>query len=512
MSTGSPNAWSYTVGGFGPGGGQTLTAQNPTVILNGQGTFSITMVATNGSGNSAPVVHTIQVLPAPNAILNPATQTTCIGGSVTSITVTQGGPGGGGSNTYSWSTGSTASVLSLPSLTSTNVYTCVITGTNGCSATRQATVNIGVPAISVSSTPSNICVGSTSTLIATGSGGGPYTYTWSNASNTRTTTVSNAGVYQVTVTNNAGCTGTQTYSIVASNTVAVNATATPSNLCAGNTATLRATGATSYTWSNGSSSATTTLSPNASGTYTVVASTGTCSGSAAVTIMVSQQPTVVASANPLNLCAGQSTTLTSTGADSFTWAAGVGTGSQVVATPTANQTYTVRGQNIGCPIRTATIAVTVAPAPVIQVSTSGATVCAGNEVALAANGASTYVWANNSATSAIILVNPVSTTIYTVTGTVNNCSSTATITQYVDACTGLSTENVSRVLLFPVPASSVVYATGLDSPAVITDLRGQQQLMVPAEMAEKGIDVSALEPGIYLFISGAFTTRLVIIR
>ncbi|MFL5753125.1 MAG: T9SS type A sorting domain-containing protein [Bacteroidia bacterium] len=60
--------------------------------------------------------------------------------------------------------------------------------------------------------------------------------------------------------------------------------------------------------------------------------------------------------------------------------------------------------------------------------------CAGNPNTLIANGATTYTWSSNagSSTSASVVVAPVSTVTYTVTGTTSGCSDTATKTIFVN--------------------------------------------------------------------------------
>src|SRR5437763_145194 len=63
MSTNSPTSWSYTMTGAAPA---TSTLQNPMITYAAAGTYSITLVATNGSGSSAPAVKTITVLASPN--------------------------------------------------------------------------------------------------------------------------------------------------------------------------------------------------------------------------------------------------------------------------------------------------------------------------------------------------------------------------------------------------------------------------------------------------------------
>jgi hypothetical protein len=482
LSTGTPSAWSYTVGGFGPGGAQVSSAQNPTFALNGQGTFSIILVATNNSGSSAPVVQTVQVLPSPGVNIAPATQTTCIGGGVNSLSITAGGGGPGGNTaglTYSWSTGATTSVLALPSQNATNVFTCVITGTNGCTSTRMATVNVGTPSASVVSNPAAICPGSTSTITATGTGGGPYTYSWSTSAITRTTTATVAGVITVTITNTLGCVATQSISLSTSTVLTVSALTNNTVICVGNGANLVATGGSSYVWSNGATTPNTNVTPSVNTTYSVIGSIGTCSGSAVISISVNVTPTITINANPTNLCGGHTSTLTASGASSYTWLPGGPVVSSNVVTPTANTTYTVRGSNPGCPTRAATIALVVLPSPTLLVVSSTTNSCAGDEIALAASGANSYSWSTGSS-APIVLVSPTVTTSYTVTGTgINNCQTTSVYTKTVNACTGIAVNglNSTALFVFPSPADDQFSIEGLGITSLkVISIQGQMMV------------------------------------
>jgi hypothetical protein len=61
------------------------------------------------------------------------------------------------------------------------------------------------------------------------------------------------------------------------------------------------------------------------------------------------------------------------------------------------------------------------------VTVNSPSVCAGSSVNLAASGAQSYSW-NTSATTSVIVVSPVSTTVYTVTGSNGACSQIKTTT------------------------------------------------------------------------------------
>ena len=506
-STNLPNAWSYTIRpvgiGPGPGAPTVVTVQNPTVVFPNPGTFSISLVATNGAGSSTVYTQTISVLQSPNVNITPANPSSCAGGAPVNITVSTGGGPGGGTLTYSWSTGATTNTVSVsPSVTT--VYTCVITSTTGCSSIRTSTVTIGTPTITVNSVPANICPGSSSTLTATGSGPVPITYTWSTGSNMGTITTSVPGVYTASLTNGQGCVGIQSYTLGTSTTLSLTVGSNPSILCAGNTATLNVSGASTYTWSNNSNSVNPTVNPTSTSTYTVSGAIGTCTGSAVLTLSVNSIPTINIASTANSVCAGTTVTLTASGATTYTWLPSNVNTTSITATPSSNVTYTARGINPGCPARNASITINVLPSPNISVSSSASMACAGDVVALAASGsANSYSWSNGG-NSAIIIITPSVTTTYTVTGlNTNNCSAKAVITQSVTDCTGLSNNGVSGNMLsvFPNPSNGVV---NLISPTNITlsllDLTGRCLIKIhlTADMPSE-INTANLPAGIYYF-------------
>ena len=506
-STNLPNAWSYTIRpvgiGPGPGAPTVVTVQNPTVVFPNPGTFSISLVATNGAGSSTVYTQTITVLQSPNVNITPANPSSCAGGAPVNITVSTGGGPGGGTLTYSWSTGATTNTVSVsPSVTT--VYTCVVTSTTGCSSIRTSTVTIGTPTITVNSVPANICPGSSSTLTATGSGPVPITYTWSTGSNMGTITTSVPGVYTASLTNGQGCVGIQSYTLGTSTTLSLTVASTPSILCAGNTATLNVSGASSYTWSNNSNSVNPTVNPTSTSTYTVSGAIGTCTGSAVLTLSVNSIPTINIASTANSVCAGTTVTLTASGATTYTWLPSNVNTTSITATPSSNVTYTARGINPGCPARNASITINVLPSPNISVSSSASMACVGDVVALAASGsANSYSWSNGSS-SAIIIITASVTTTYTVTGlNTNNCSAKAVITQSVTDCTGLSNNGVSGNMLsvFPNPSNGVV---NLISPTNITlsllDLTGRCLIKIhlTADMPSE-INTANLPAGIYYF-------------
>ncbi|OQX80171.1 MAG: hypothetical protein B6D61_02385, partial [Bacteroidetes bacterium 4484_249] len=115
-------------------------------------------------------------------------------------------------------------------------YYCVLTNVVGSINTNIANVivmNYPTPEISGNT---NICEGESTILDA---GPGYSSYLWQDGSDTQTITVTEEGVYSVTVTNNAGCEGSDEVSVIVSplpETPAITADVT--ELCEGETATI----------------------------------------------------------------------------------------------------------------------------------------------------------------------------------------------------------------------------------------------------------------------------------
>ncbi len=155
----------------------------------------------------------------------------------------------------------------------------------------------------------------------------------------------------------------------------------------------------------------------------------------AFTIVVLPSPVVTAGPDT-TFCAGNSVTLTATGASSYKWSPGSGLSctlcSSTIATPSSTTVYTVTGTaSNGC-TATDTARVTVLPLPVLITGTT-AGICKGNSAPLSVSGAASYLWSPSGSLSCSTCTNPVATptvtTTYSVTGTAaNGCISTGGVT------------------------------------------------------------------------------------
>ncbi|HOY31682.1 MAG TPA: DNRLRE domain-containing protein [Bacteroidales bacterium] len=278
---------------------------------------------------------------------------------------------------------------------------------------------------------------------------------------------SHSGTYSVTVSNSSGCSASASANVTVNPQPTVTASASPAAVCPGQSTSLSASGASTYSWNTGATGSPITVNPTTATTYTVTGTTSAgCSSAATVSVTMNPMPVVTASATPAAICPGQNTSLSAGGATSYSWNTGA-TGSSVTVNPTTATTYTVTGTTAAGCSSTATVSVTMNPMPVVTALATPAAICTGQNTSLSAGGATSYSW-NTGSTGTPITVSPTTSTTYTVTGTtVAGCSSTATVSVTVNPlpavtasaspaaiCTGQSTS------LSAGGASSYLWNTG----------------------------------------------------
>ncbi|HEU4719057.1 MAG TPA: M43 family zinc metalloprotease, partial [Bacteroidia bacterium] len=203
----------------------------------------------------------------------------------------------------------------------------------------------------------------------------------------------------------------------------------------------------SWTFPGGSPGTSTAQNPagitwSAAGTYTVslTASNGSGSNTITHTITILALPSVTTSTSGATICSGSSTTITASGASTYSWMPGSLSGTTVTVSPATTTTYTVTGTNANGCTNTATRTITVNASPTVTTTASSSTVCSGTGVTLGASGASTYNWMPGNHNGQPWTTTPTSTTTYTVTGTsANGCTGTATRTITVNASPTVTT-------------------------------------------------------------------------
>ncbi|MFN4257611.1 MAG: hypothetical protein ACK4Q5_21750, partial [Saprospiraceae bacterium] len=160
-------------------------------------------------------------------------------------------------------------------------------------------------------------------LMAQASGGTPgYTFAWSPAAGLFTTvgpmTLASPTVtttYIVTVTDAAGCTATDQVTITVKTPPTAYISFNDIDICVGQSSTLTANGGGTYLWSTGATTTSITVSPTTTTTYTVTVTSGdgcNLTATANVTVTVNPLPNAAISGY-LNICIGETTTLTASG-------------------------------------------------------------------------------------------------------------------------------------------------------------------------------------------------------
>ncbi|MEI6488540.1 MAG: T9SS type A sorting domain-containing protein [Bacteroidota bacterium] len=271
-------SYTWSISGGGSVSGTTNTAS---VYWYSAGTYTVTVTPTIGCMPGLPSSMEVTVNQSPSISVN---SPTICPGSTTNLLAS-------GATSYSWlpTTGLSNSSIANPTaspITSTN-YT--VTGiSSGCSSTANAYV-------SVSNVDTSIYYnGSTLYSNAWGSG---ITYQWLDCDNGNSMimgetnyyfTPSNPGHYSVYIYDTyAGCSGTSSCYHVCNLNVNLNS----ATICLGETTTLTASGATSYSWLptiglSNSAIANPIASPTSSTSYTVTGTTAGCSSTAVAYVTV----------------------------------------------------------------------------------------------------------------------------------------------------------------------------------------------------------------------------------
>jgi len=469
-------ASSYT---FSNGSSTVAPAINSSYTVNGTSALGCTTTAFATSS--------ITIVASPVVAVNSGS--ICDGANFTMIPT--------GASTYTFSNGS---AVVNPTINST--YSVTGTSAAGCISTNTAVASVivyALPTVSINS--GAICIGESFTLIASGAN----TYTYSSGSSI-VSPLANT-IYSVAGTNAAGCVSNP----MASTELTVHAlpviSVNSGSICAGQSFTLFPSGATFYTISGGSN----IVSPMVTTIYSV---TGTdnngCVSNPAITSNIEVVALPVVAVNSGTICAGQSFTVIPTGATTYTFL----NGSNIVS-PTANTSYSVTGTNTaGCVSSAAAISnVTVHALPVLVLSTSANTICAGETATLTANGAPAYVW-NGGETTSTILVTPAVDTQYTVTATSDfGCKTIGTISQIVDMCTGVNEINQTLVNFnfFPNPNDGVFTVNVKEDVTMyVVNSVGQVVYQQQLVLGDNTIAAYNFANGIYYLNIGAKTQKMIV--
>lgn len=233
-------------------------------------------------------------------------------------------------------------------------------------------------------------------------------------------------------------------------------------------------------------------------TGTLIVTNASGSDTTSFTITVRPGPTI-SLAEQARMCKGSFVSLVASGADAYRWVPTDGltdpTSESPIATPDTTTTYTVYGTDaFGC-VDSASITVTV----IDLRAGPDETICLGASARLTADSADSYRWEPASTlddpAQRSPLATPTETTVYTVTMTLGNCTSTDTVVVTVGSSLSIEIQgpteacNGDRVLVRVVGGSGSYAWSGSgvepsDSASTFVTVSGPTQVIVEANSGD----------------------------
>ncbi len=399
-------------------------------------TFAVTVSNSNSCSSVDSVRVTVNALPTASISGN----TTICQGESTAL-IANGGVG------YSWSNGQFNDTIQVsPTIDST--FTVTVTNTSGCIDTQSQLITVNpLPTVSLASFI-DVCENSAAISLSGGTPAGG-TYSGIGVSNGNfDPTVAGVGTSTIfySITDNSGC------SNIDSSTITVNPQPTISissdtAICFGESVTLSANSGTNYVWSNGSTTASISVTPTADSTFTVTVSNGnSCSSVDSVRVTVNALPTTSISGNTI-LCEGESTTLIASGGVNYSWSSGQ-LNNTIQISPSLDSTFTVTVTNGNGCVDTESQLITVNPLPTVSLPSfsdvcenSAATSLSGG---VPAGGTYSGIGVSNGNFDPTLVGVGTSTIFYSVTDN-NGCSNVDSSTITVNAIPTISISNDTSI-------------------------------------------------------------------
>ena len=423
--------------------------------------------------------------------------------------------GSGTYTTYSWTPGihlnSDTAVFQAGSLPGVKNWKLVVTDNNGCSSTQQtfSLTIVSNPLVNVDSAA--ICPNNTATLTASSSTAISYTWNTGDIGVSITPSPTATTNYTVTGTDNNGCTGKAISLVTILNPTTATITLSGCNAIVVN--------ATTYT---------------ASGTFTqTLTNAAGCDSILTINATVNSAPVISSQSGSVKVCdsTSGSFTVNSPGTNNYKWywisvnnpndtIADIGnyqevnfTTNSMTITNINNENWVLNGpyaveclitnSTTGCSVLSQPDTINVVPNPVVTISASTTTLCAGLSATLTANGANTYTWSNTGDVTSSISPVVNSTTQFTLTGVDNNgCVGMDTLTiETQDCTTGINkvASSSEEIAVYPNPSNgNFVIATAADAKAIIvTDMLGNELMSISPNGTTTNVNLSAQPSGIY---------------
>tara|TARA_B110000483_G_scaffold62694_3_gene78081 strand:+ start:429 stop:4145 length:3717 start_codon:yes stop_codon:yes gene_type:complete len=377
--------------------------------------FGVTeYILTGYSSNGCPSFDTVVVVFNPNAIssINPISPI-CFGETITLSST--------GVQNVTWSNGVLDNIAFVPPL-GTTTYTMTGSNANGCIISESIDVIVNtLPNVSIASSSDTVCNGDSVSLIASGASN----YSWNNGLTNGQNFIPAQGQtdYTVIATDINGCINTLLTTITSLPPVTITIAASDTEVCAGQSIILSASGSNSFTWSNGISNGISFTPPLGTNIYSVISfnSSFMCHGSDSIEITVNGLPEVTAQTSSSIICEGDSIILSGSGAANYSWNNEISNGA-VFVPAAGTATYFLTGTDTNGCSDSDSIEIISNSLPEISVLSSGNNICETEFITLNGLGGSLYSW-SNSIEDGVSFSPPLGITSYTLFGIDSNgCS------------------------------------------------------------------------------------------
>jgi hypothetical protein len=235
--------------------------------------YTVTGSSIAGCTNTAAITVTVTNIPStPSSIVGPTS--ICAGAPSTIYSVTPDP----NASSFVWTlpggwlgSSGTNTISTTPGINGGNIS---VTASNFCGTSSQQTLSVSVnpsPTLSLNGTPNNVCAGGNVTLSVSGAS----SYSWNTGAITASTVVNPTATIVYTATGtDLGCSSFSTITIGVFANPALNPASSTTMLCLGQSATITASGASTYTWFPSGSGASIVVSPTINTTYTVSGTNG----------------------------------------------------------------------------------------------------------------------------------------------------------------------------------------------------------------------------------------------
>lgn len=455
-----------------------------------------TVTGTNGCGTSTSAIS-LTVAPLPVAVVVTPSQV-CAGQNAT-ISVAAA------ATSYSWQP--VNSVVSVPFLVvspQVNTTYTVAAGDGTCSGVATISLaTVPVPTISVVLSNTTVCQGDP--VVITASGGLNYTWTPGNLSGAQVTVnPTSPTAYSVAGDNSFGCASGANAVVITNPTPNLNLNVSDNFICSGESVTVTVSGASSYLWTNNATSSVVVEAPAATTVYGVTGTDNGCSSTQ--TVQVDVFTPAVSVSGSTAVCLGNTTTLTASGASSYTWEPGTVPSAILNANPTANTVYTLSTltatNNVNC-AATQTVLVLINPNPTVSAVADRTLICRNETATVTASGASSYLWFNGSTANSIVVTSSLVTVLnVSVTGTgANGCRGSKLTNLTVSACNSVNELEAANyhLTVYPNPNTGdfTLEINSVCKVEIVNELGQVVRTFETNPDLGHGAEVRGLAPGMY---------------